>query len=1493
MPLDLSTLQADIAPVMEEPRRGLDLSALQPDDPTQTETVGMEDGRILTTSPFLQGKEIEYLDKVQNKGENPNSYFAGVSLKPEETQSQWTEKILTRMKANPDNQWALKTRESIIRGIDAGMRNITAGITGAYRSDIIQMEKDAADDKTMNALNDFFGGDSEKLIAARKAQTQEYVAAADRLIAINQAKIKDLQQKAPNKTVFDLSGLPLTIAGAIGMTYATKSPVGAAALFGTIQKGSIINESLDAGKSEVEARTIGQEAFAPEAALELVGGKIFLKIAEQSGFVKRLVSGYINEGGQEALQTGAEAAVTNLNNVRNNTIGEVGTDMLYNFALGGIVGGPITAMFGGNPTELKSELEKEYNIPPEQSQVMAEKLIEHSDEFISSSKEIIDDAVNPILNEKKGESEAALVYKAAMDENVNVAQMVADIEAGVPVTEAIANNTVKPELNEGTKTRAAEAEALVDAAGKELPTDGKVIKARMNMLDRDIRAIDNQIEEVEKLITERNDSGKPNKRVEDRYEKLLNSRAALEDEYGLLQDAQTAFQKREAAGQAEQKQVSVKGETIIKSASAVAKARQQGVRAGLRKGRKLAKQDIKQAQTTVIKAINDSELLQADKAKFMATIKNADSTEKLIKALPAIESRIARVAEVGQRNLAMARLAKTFKRTAAKKGKNNKRKGNYTAEEQRQIDNLREIIEKIDPQTAAFIPVNTAGTPEARAENIAVQVAKGTATSRQIRELNNYIKDIAGEGTSKVKKAAERRAAKINGWKKNIVDLNAKPNIQRKNAAGSLKKLWTSFYQRYDSMADIISHGQPALYRALTFQDQIMKRKKGELKYRKKILDMAINAYGGNQYNVQAQLQQNLERHKLGTFVSNKNREDGKFGGKKMIQLEMSVAEAMDLEMKMRDPYAERILRSPEGNGFTDEMIKAARDLVKTDERHMKFIDDLMDFYASEYYQRHNNVYSKIEGVDLPYNPNYSPIKALDYKTPETMDEMLNPLFTGRASAGASSQKIRTDNIYEMELRDPFSVANQHVKAVEQYVALAEKLKDVLAIVESKDVKRVLTDAYGPEFVKNLGIHIRTLVGQELSFNISKDVEDFTNNLMGKIAYIRLAGKLVMVPKQASSFITSLADVPMMEWAKGIADFAKNPKKAVDTLMKSPVLQDRYNNMNISVDLDIIKQGKSIFDYIKPRNNALNALVLRAKNQPMKPIKMGDQAAVFLGGWPIYKYQTEKLNKSHEQALRAVEEWVNDTQQSTDATKLSLAQKNKLLRLTMIFTSAPVTMMQKEASLIRKFQRDKDYTALARGLIAVHFLPAALFSLVANSFGAFDDDDEGLDQATKKAARDAILGPYGSVIVAGNVGQSMLNGILSIDEDYGVKSGSATSIFIKDVDKATTGVKKAIKEMSKDDSDFIDAFKELDKLAIFIAQYKLGVPDIVVKNIPESYKAMAEGTADDDTKKYMQSIALASGQAPGQVGFKAKKEKAADGDKKKKAKKKKKKKKDD
>lgn len=1482
MPLDLSTLQPDIAPVVEAPRRGLDLSTLQPDDPTQTETVGMEDGRIITTPPNLRGKEINYLDKIQNKGENPDHYAGGVYFAD----------TIARMNARENDGGAPGT--IVTEGVAKATLGLSSGVAGMVKglgeaSLPGALAEVAKDNSMIEHIPGLVVGTWGSLLDQIDPEIRpSLVKFANARLELNKRTAAEVDKTKPQRgwvgrQFAKLSEGVASTLPAIGALIVTKNPGAAATVMAPSTAGNTYAERRDAGDSPSAASGPALIDTVVTQKLEAIGGEFSLKVLK--GQWKRL-EGALVESANNALQETTQSISSDLinNDIRKKKATEIVSDAIES----GLVGAGAGATIG---TVSSGALAKKHGVPVEVVDKVLAEAEKLKPEVEAGAKEDLKDLLNPIFDNPKATKDVHDIIEAAESGEVNMIAVAKDINAGIPVQEAIAAHTVKPELNEGTKKRQAEAETLVDAAGQELPTDGKVIKARMRMLDRDIQAIDNQLEEIEKLITERNESGKPNKRVEDRYEKLLNSRAALEDEYGLLQDAQTAFQKREAAGQAEPKDVSVKGATIIKSASAVAKARQQGVRAGLRKGRKLAKQDVKQAQSTIIKSINDSELLPADKAKFLATIKNADSTEKLIKALPAIESRIARVAEVGQKNLAIARLAKTFKRTAAKKGKNNKRKGNYTVEEQRQIDSIREIIEKLDAQTATFTPVNTAGTIEARMENIAVQIAKGTATSKQIRELNNYIKDVAGEGTSKVKKAAERRAKEINGWKKNLVDLNAKPNIQNKKAASTLKKLWDFAYQRYDSMIDMISHGQPHLYRALTFQDQIMKRKKGELKYRKKILDMAMKAYGGNQYNVQAQLQQNLEKHKLGTFVSNKNREDGKFGGKKMIQLEMSVAEAMDLEMKLRDPYAERILRSPEGNGFTDQMIKAARDLVATDPRHMQFIDDLMDFYASEYYQRHNNVYSRIEGVDLPYNPNYSPIKALDYKAPETFDEMLNPLFTGRASAGASSQKIRTDNIYEMELRDPFSVANQHVKAVEQYVAMAEKLKDVLAILESKDVKRALTDAYGPEFVTNLGTHIKTLVGQELSFKITKDVEDFTNNLMGKIAYLRLAGKLVMIPKQASSFVTSLADVPMVDWAKGIADFGKNPKKAVETLMKSPVLQDRYNNMNISVDLDILKQGKSIFDFIKPRNNALNALVLRAKNQPMKPIKMGDQAAVFLGGWPIYKYQTEKLNKSHEQALRAVEEWVNDTQQSTDATKLSLAQKNKLTRIGMIFTSAPVTMMQKEASLIRKFQRDKNYTALARGLIAVHALPAALFSLVANSFGAFDDDDEGLDQSSKKAARDALLGPYGSIVVAGNVAQSMLNAVLSINEDYGVKSGSASSIFIKDIDKATSGVKKAIKEFKKDDSDFVDVLAELDKLAVFIAQYKFGVPDILVKNIPESYKALSEGTADKDTEKFMQSIALASGQAPGQVGFKSKSEKKADGDKKKKVKKKKKKKK--
>ena len=69
----------------------------------------------------------------------------------------------------------------------------------------------------------------------------------------------------------------------------------------------------------------------------------------------------------------------------------------------------------------------------------------------------------------------------------------------------------------------------------------------------------------------------------------------------------------------------------------------------------------------------------------------------------------------------------------------------------------------------------------------------------------------------------------------------------------------------------------------------------------------------------------------------------------------------------------------------------------------------------------------------------------------------------------------------------------------------------------------------------------------------------------------------------------------------------------------------------------------------------------------------GDKAVIAYGGWAVYKYNKDVLGKTKEESLEAFERASQESQQSSDLSRLSVLQQgNSLAKLFTMFTNAPL-----------------------------------------------------------------------------------------------------------------------------------------------------------------------------------------------------------------------------
>jgi hypothetical protein len=219
----------------------------------------------------------------------------------------------------------------------------------------------------------------------------------------------------------------------------------------------------------------------------------------------------------------------------------------------------------------------------------------------------------------------------------------------------------------------------------------------------------------------------------------------------------------------------------------------------------------------------------------------------------------------------------------------------------------------------------------------------------------------------------------------------------------------------------------------------------------------------------------------------------------------------------------------------------------------------------------------------------------------------------------------------------------------------------------------------------------------------------------------------VVYMKQLASIPAYMADMPIAEWNK---EFIKvfNPiefRRMYRTLTKSEMLKMRYDKgfeRDMVLALQNVKPGKMITGS-NMFNNAMYAFT-----------KMGDKQAIFVGGWPVYKYhlkQALKAGKSKEEAesiaMRKFEEASLRSQQASDVEDLGdFARRGSAYKLFTMFMTSPNQYYRMVAGGYRNlYYKRGSKSENLRKIFVGQFLLPTLFQFISNGF-EWDDKDQAM-----------------------------------------------------------------------------------------------------------------------------------------------------------------------
>ena len=1004
------------------------------------------------------------------------------------------------------------------------------------------------------------------------------------------------------------------------------------------------------------------------------------------------------------------------------------------------------------------------------------------------------------------------VQTTPLTEDAKTARLARINEDKTRLDKTIATTTKELEKRDvvGSQTKLTEAEQNATAANEAVAglekklenkdlkgTDSSAVAAKLEQAYQVQEQTQKELALAARALRKAQEGSTATKALQNTLDKAQSQRDTLQTEEDLINEGLlTTEDIKNAKGTATVGQIAKARLTAVKAAAVA-------MRKGLQEGRKEAKTEIAKVQKHLAALIRESDMTPADKSKFLTTITNIQTEAQLTKALPVIEGKVFDAIEKTQKKQALARIATVLKNTAlAKKGA--LRVGKFTADIQHILDVYREMI------TAEATTANVEGTREAairEAETARLQgkavtdeqmlreaIAEhvGNVKERTAEELNDIADDI--EGLAKLGKAIalqkrlEKSARKQELIQDALADIQGEHPVatQAENAKERAHR-WTKplkdwFKNFYNTLSDLEKVLAIISQDSVDFRNQkksgLMKRLSPDASLRnqyaftqqwqERFMQKAMAAFGiGKPKNIlgkvfHTDVKALIDKFKKDTKVEILGTFENQQGAETVLVL--SKAAARKLLMEMRRP--ELRAGHEQGNGYTykDTHGPTSTETLleeSMDAQDMAFIDAQFEFY-NEFYQAINAFWREEHGADLPFVEFYSAAKRRVATAKQDENVTFFDTMT-QISMTPSSAKATTNNAIALDPQNDTEAMQTHISDWAHFMAWHQWNSDMNAVFGNPTIKSVVETKFGKQSLQTLRIlqqHHTNTASQQ-----SGILHRWMNDLMNKFGTAFVGGKLVQIPRQLTSVLAFMEYVSPAEFVTGVADFMKNPKKAIAVMEKSPILQQRA----YTFDRDF---KSAVSDGAYHELEQAGSYIGVARQLGMTPVMAGDRLSVWAGGWAVYKSVLAKTG-SEEQAMAAFEEAFDSTQQSGNVTRLSAYQlAGTLERFLTIFTTYPIQATSKEVQAVRNFMnKNNAYTLkeMVKIIGIYHITIPVLYQTLVTGLPVTGDDDADKERWAN-LLRAAFFGEWNNVLIVGGIIQGLsiqaTNLVFDIKENY-------------------------------------------------------------------------------------------------------------------------------
>lgn len=1354
------------------------------DSASQNDVIYREDTDTVLGAPQgLSPAEITYFDDTQNNGQDDGGFLG-----------------LKRV-GNP-----LDFAKGYMRGIISGGTALaTVGLEADERR--LRRLQDLQSGKEQYGFIDWLFEPGQPIWGEKKTREERWAEEEAELITrISETKeaIQDMPRVIAGMGLAETGGPSLvgslgegttSLAQTVGLTVATKNPAYAATVMALQQKSNDYYEARQAGLSIDDASESSNISAGTVALIEAVGTQALFKAFGESTIIKRAFKGFLVQGTEEGAQELAQILVKNGYDITDTNFNDAVSQIALATLIGGLLGAPVSGAMGPDIDAIaretgipKSDLNKLVQI--------IEGQVSDNPALIEAGKQEMKALINDEFSPLKDNAEA----------RDKVIQLIESTAEGQPVDLSILNENERASVEEALQLQLETQPSAVDNVERrvregdfafdlaQLKIEDTQVKGRVDLLQRNIKALDNQIESVANEINQRLVEEKPVQALEKKIDKLIEERQRALAESENIQDEGL---RRIIQPEIGKSKIEIRADFLERTAERLQRDQARKIRQVFTETLRAAKADIKAVQTTVIDAIEKSGLKPNDRAKFIRQIKNIQTAEQFEKAAPKIEGRIVGLLEDQSRRNAKTKLKKILKRT--KPGTSTKKPVGKFGDAQTQafVDRLREASQLTREAAEERLAKNLtqSPTPELALENRILSIiadTKNTPVSVMEETLQTVADLVAGGREAQRTKELQRRAD-MDTIRETLINTVTKDRDVKDISQISQKELFAkgiNMFRAFESaltngwydtldvvfgrtkggreVRDILSRG---VHRAL-------QREKGlNIEYGGRFVQAAMDAFGlkkgqlGNKFVADEKVEALTDSNgKVYMFQRN--------GEEKARPWEISRAQARKLWMEFQDETLVETLTSEDGNGITEEMQHVLFTEFLTQE-DIDFARAQLELYK-EIYPDVNDIYADIYGVYLPSNENYSPIRRRHKQEIGNADEFLTELKE-RSSTTPSFAKSRVSTTAEILPQSDVAAMLRHSSQAAHFVSMAQTARDLQSVFGDTSVREAIDKTWGTGTLEILDGYIEDFTAGSI-----KRAEGFWNvidKFNSNFAVSVLALKPNLFAKQMTSFVAYASDIPTVHFVNGVIDFAKNPRKAMKILGSGPLMQARGANQDVEIAKGAQRQAKKL---IKSKAR-LDDIMLLA-------VKLGDRGAIYLGGWSVYKYHRDVLGKTHEEALAVFEETTARTQQSSDLDQMSRfqASRNPVARTFTMFMTAPNAYYRASKRAIRQGLRGEIGVPEMTKRLAIYnmFLPI-LFQYASDAF-EWDDENQKIALYTGFLDGLFIVGPIWEKTVAYMNGVYYHSGgtpnFLSGTEEFGTavaKSVKNGEIALQDLLEAT------------------------------------------------------------------------------------------------------------